>query len=146
MIFLGAIRGRRRRVTANRRNRGRQSRSIGHHARRAGREVLDFKRGRDAEEPRSLSTQAGWRSLLPHSSRRRPSQALRDYWHETISLYMRELGADVRAIVRALRDGGMLTEAEAAHLCNPCHPEDIEAIGMRLIEIGEELRGRREAA
>lgn len=144
MLWLGS-----RRVLRHHRPRPRHDdhdrhiRTLSHEAKRLGKEVVEFKRRRDSEEPRSLpsvhrwSWKWNWRTKHP----RRPAVAT-EYLQETVSLYRREHAADVRAVVRALRSQEIITEAEASGLCDPLHPDDIEAIGLRLIELAEMLARR----
>lgn len=142
LIGLGSRRPLGLRRSAGRRSgkRRHRDRTLSHQAKRVGREVVEFKRRRDAEEPRSLSRSPFWRNLWrPRIGGPTPSGTARDHWRETVSLYRREHGADARAVIKALRANGMITEIEAAGLCDPLDPAEIEAVGLRLVELGEIL-------
>lgn len=128
-----------RRKTRSRRALARESRRVGH-------EILEFKRGRDNNAPHSISSETGWRAVLPSSGRRRSSRALRDHRDETVSLYKRDHGAKARAVISELRQCGELGEEEASRLRTPHDPDEIEAVGLRLIELGDLLDDRRRVA
>lgn len=148
LVLVGLVRRRRPLGIGARtsRRKKRSRRALAKESRRVGHGILEFKRRRDDEAPHSISSETGWQALLPRSGRRRASRALRDHWDETVSLYKRDHGANARAVIRELRHWGELVEEEAAQLRAPHDPKEIEAVGLRLIELGDLLDDRRRVA
>jgi hypothetical protein len=122
-----------------------RDRSIGGQARELGDLILQFKRSRDAEEPRFLDPPDVPRLHLRRRAQEghERSKAIARHRDETVSLYSREHAADVRALVHVLLDREVIGDEEARQLCVVADPKAIESTGLRLIELGERLMRRR---
>jgi hypothetical protein len=137
-------RGGRRKCKQRRRS---HDRSLGVQAQECGDKIVQFKRNRDADEPRVPVPDDSLHRRRRSSAVRAHSEAITRHSRETVSLYMREHAADARALVHAICARGVIGDEEARRLCRPTDPRAIELVGLRLIELGELLvLGRLDAA
>jgi hypothetical protein len=103
-----------------------------------GRKILAFLYARDVGAPGWDSSESTLRHPVRASKVRR---ALRAYEQDTMSMYRQRFAPDVRRALRQLI-GAHVGRNEAHDLLYPRNVHETEAVGHRLVEIGEVLRSR----